>query len=453
MPDTPPSPLPHHRRDRSKAVFVASSFALVFLYGVAVGTFNVFPYAALNFGFNAVRDLRANWRTDLGLRPVFFLEPARYPGSGVTRHVAAQMRPGLTLLAGFFDRQNELRLIRADGTVVRRWPVRFSTLFPNPTYVQPAKAIPRSEWNIDLHDAVALTDGSVVFNFEGVGMAKLGRCGEVVWTVPRMVHHAISPTADGGFWVGSRTYVTGQSPYPHLRTPFYDETVMKVSATGEVVNEISVLDAVIRDYPGVFYGNATFDVPNGDMIHLNDVEELPRSLADRFPRFSTGDLLVSLRGVSMLLVLNPVTRHVVWTQLGPWIRQHDPDFLPSGHISVFSNNTLDGGEAAAEGTEMPDPLGASTILDLDPNTGTTSRVYGGVASQPMYSAFRGKHDVLDNGNLLIVEANAGRVIETNARGEIVWEFINRFDDADAAVVYQARRYPDEYFTTGDWSCR
>jgi hypothetical protein len=44
------------------------------------------------------------------------------------------MAPGLTLVAGMFAGQNQLRLIEADGTPVRIWPARFTELFPRSRY-------------------------------------------------------------------------------------------------------------------------------------------------------------------------------------------------------------------------------------------------------------------------------------------------------------------------------
>lgn len=448
-PSVPPARPP---RDFARLAFIASTFALVFGYGLAVGAYNVFPYRYILAGVNAIRELRENWRTDTGVRPELFLEPARYAGSGVTRHEDARMQAGLTLVAAFIDGGNELRLIRADGTAVRRWPVKFGTLFPRTDHVQPASVVPKSEWHAELHDALVQPDGAVVFNFEAIGLVKLDRCGQVLWTLPRMVHHAISPTADGGFWVASKRYVTGASPYPHLRTPFYDETVMKVAPDGTVQQEISVLEALLRSAPGAFYGNATYDIPNADMIHVNDVEPLDAAHAPAFPRFAEGDLLVSLRGLSLLSVLRPSTGRVVWTQIGSWLRQHDPDFQTNGHITIFSNNTYENGAMPGATTAVPDPMGATTIVDLDPASGESRVLYGGTPNQPLYSAFRGKHQMLANGNLLIVESNAGRVIEVTPSGDVVWEYVNRFDERDAAVVYQAQRYADSYFTVSDWTC-
>lgn len=448
-PSVPPARPP---RDFARVAFVASTLAIVFVYGMAVGAYNVFPYSLIRAGVQSVRELRENWQTDSGLRPTLFLEPARHAGRGVTRHDRTRMQPGLTLVAAFADGGNDLRLLRADGTLVRRWPVKLTDLFPRLDHIQPPQRVPHGDWHTSLHDALALPDGAVVFHFEDMGLVKLDRCGDVVWTVPRMVHHAISPTEDGGFWVLSKRWVTGVSPYPHLRTPFHDETVMKVSADGLVQEEHSVLEALLRSAPGAFYGSAIYGVPAAEMIHVNDVEPLSVALAPAFPQFAAGDLLLSLRGPSLLGVLRPDTGRLIWTSIGPWVRQHDPDFRPDGRITVFNNNTLDLGTTSGPATLVPDPLGATNLLELDPTTGRTRVLYAGTPEHPLYTAFRGKHQVLDNGNLLIVEANAGRVVEVTPGGEIVWEYVNRFDERDVAVVYQAQRYAESSFAITDWTC-
>ena len=82
----------------------------------------------------------------------------------------------------------------------------------------------------------------------------------------------------------------------------------------------------------------------------------------------------------------------------------------------------------------------STILAIDPSTRTVTRDFGGRPDQRMFSKERGTVQRLANGNLLITEAAAGRVIEVDSKGDVVWEFINRFDDSSVAIVTHAQRY-------------
>lgn len=436
------------KTDVSKRAFVFSCLMLVFAYGVAVGAYRIFPYWIIKFAVDSVQQVWEEKPTLLGLRPEGYLRPARHDGAGVTRFLADRAAPGLTFIAGFFEDTNELLLIRLDGAVVQRWPVRFSDFFPAPSHIAPEGLIPATDWNTDIHGALALPDGSVVFNFEYHGMVKLDRCGVVEWTVPRMTHHSIELASDGGFWVSGRRYVEGVSDFPPLEAPYSEDLVLKVSAEGEVLTEMSVprllFESGLRPLWLANGHTNVKDVPGQELVHLNDIEELSDELATEFPQFGAGDLLLSLRNLNLILVIGAGSGGVKWHQTGPWIRQHDPDFLSDGTISVFNNNSDD--------TESGTILGGSSIVRVDPGSGAVSVRYGAAPDQHMYTNSRGKHQTLENGNVLVTETQAGRIFEIDDRGDVVWEFINRFDEDNVAFVNEARRYPEDYFTVENWAC-
>ena len=52
------------------------------------------------------------------------------------------------------------------------------------------------------------------------------------------------------------------------------------------------------------------------------------------------------------------TRIVKWWHIGPWIRQHDPDWSVDGTITLFDNNR--------DGTDRGELLGSSRIIAVDP---------------------------------------------------------------------------------------
>ena len=147
----------------------------------------------------------------------------------------------------------------------------------------------------------------------------------------------------------------------------------------------------------------------------------------------------------MVMVVDSTTWKVKWHQLGPWIGQHDPDFRPNGRISIVNNNN--------DGTESGDILGGSTIVEVDPVKGDLSVTYGDRPGEHWYTRFQGQHQYFpETGTMLITEARAGRVFEVDANRNVVWEFINRYDDKDIADINGAVRYRDDYFTVKDWSC-
>lgn len=424
-----------------EALFVLSAAAGLFGFGAAVGHYEIFPFPVLKFAVESATAVAADTGTILGTRPTQFLEPARYSGNGAIVHDAPKVAPGLTLMYGFFEGGNQIRLVRADGTVVHRWPVKYSDFFPEPRHVAPDKDIPQTDWNAEIHGALPLPDGSIVFNFNYLGTVKLDRCGQTQWTLPLMTHHAVTQAADGTFLIPSWRYVGDTAEYPHLHPPYRNEKILKVSPDGEVLSETSVLEIFYRNnYQGVLARGGG----RGDIIHVNDVEELPADLADRFPMFAAGDLMISMRRGSMVMVVDPTTWRIKWYQAGPWKGQHDPDFLPSGRILIFNNND----DADGQGTLF----GGSNIMEIDPATREVTYRYGLAAGQRMYTESSGKHQELPGGNVLVTEAKAGRLFEFDRSGRVVWEFINRYDDKDVAVITEGTRYPEDYFQVRDWSC-
>ena len=125
--------MPWKRLDFSGALFFVTCGVLIFVYGVIVEKYEIFAYEALKFVQDSTASVYNERETLAEIKPVHFLQPARYDGAGVTVNaVAHDQKDDLVLLSGFFGDSNELRLIRRDGGIVARWPVRFSEIFQIP---------------------------------------------------------------------------------------------------------------------------------------------------------------------------------------------------------------------------------------------------------------------------------------------------------------------------------
>lgn len=68
-------------------------------------------------------------------------------------------------------------------------------------------------------------------------------------------------------------------------------------------------------------------------------------------------------------------------------------------------------------------LGGSRIVSLQPHTGAQKIRYPTKQSERFYTPAGGKWQELDNGNMLLVEARAGRVVEVDSAGRTVWEWV------------------------------
>ena len=421
-----------------RSYWVTSLCALAFACGIAVGVYKIFPYVLLQqIGFTA-RELIRYPRHTFRLVPEKFLAVSPPPGQGVTRHDPRRAYEGMTLIAGFFDDSLGVRLIDMNGDVLNHWPVSYNGIWPESPHldVQP------HDWDTELHGAWLMPDGDVVFTFQYGGLVRMDQCGRVRWKLPRQTHHVFTVNADGTLWVPDRRRrEEAVNQYPKVPAPFEEDYVVKVSPEGQVLAEISILDLIFKSrLEGLVFANGAHDsemvVPlSGDFTHLNDVDVLSPELAPAFPPFETGDLLVSLRNLNLLMVIDPDTESVKWTRTGPFLRQHDPDFLPNGRIAVFDNRRDGSGNKS---------FGGSRILSIDPGVGRESTLYGARPDQFFYTDTMGDHQPLKNGNLLISESQKGHAFEIAPDGKVVWSWVNRWKEGSVGKITQARRYPPDY---------
>lgn len=124
--------------------------------------------------------------------------------------------------------------------------------------------------------------------------------------------------------------------------------------------------------------------------------------------------------------------------VGPWVRQHDPDFGADGRIAVFDNRNdgEDGKRLGGNRVILVEPLGRSD--------GQWETVYENSEETPFFTAKRGMLDLLPNGNILVAETDAGRAFEFDNEEKIVREYVNRHDEARVAPLLHAERYPEAH---------
>jgi hypothetical protein len=430
-----------------KGIWLAICAAvLIFLYGLAVGRFEVFPYAAIETLVSGSREwLQSPWH-NAGIRPEKFLRKPRGPGRGVVINDPAAY-PGQTFMTGFFGKGTGMRLVDREGRTLHEWHVSFSAIWPDTSHVT---LPPRHDWETHIHGAVLYPNGDVIFNFSYVGLARIDRCSRVLWKLPLQTHHSVLMANDGSLWVPSRRLRTAAvAKFPGLEPPFMEELVLEISPQGKVLREISILDVIYGSrYEGLLSASGSHaarpTIPaDGDFTHLNDIEVLEAEMAPAFPQFQAGDLLLSLRNLNLILVVDRQTERIKWAMTGPFVRQHDPDFLPSGRVSVFDNRRDE-----RDGRD----LGGARILEVDPQTHRSVTVYGEREKEFFYTETQGDHQRLPNGNILITESEYGHVFEVDAAGKVVWSFVNRWDDESVAEVERATRYPEGYLALKKERC-
>ena len=154
---------------------------------------------------------------------------------------------------------------------------------------------------------------------------------------------------------------------------------------------------------------------------------------------------MSLRHPSLVFVLDPRSVRVKWHATRPFLHQHDPHFVGDGWIGVFDNNQ----DPTPRGTM----LGGSRIVALRPATDSVAVWFPTPRSDPFYTATAGHWQPLDNGNYLLTESRAGRVVEVAPDGRTVWEWIHQpYDGTRAPFVTGGTRYALTRADVADWPC-
>lgn len=436
--------------NRAEAVlFVLSATMISFVVGFAVRDQRWFPTGPLLRAANEAHRLTS---------PPAWAVPRVYERSGVSSSAGSGARTrGLTLVASHWSDDNwlpGLRLLSPDGEVLHEWHVDPSSLAASDGDGEAASIGP--EWarhlalrDRNIHSARLLSDGDVVLTVEYVAALRLDACSRIEWALREENHHTVVRADDGTFWIpaGSRSPPAGtRRPWsvPGLQEPLYHDRMLQVTPEGEITSDIHVLEVLFANGLEHLVPRANF-FGSGDLTHLNDIEPLPRRLSAAFPEFEAGDLLVSLRDLNLVMVVDPNTLNVRWHRTGPFIMQHDPDFLPDGSISVFDNRF--------DFTPRGSFLGGSRVLSLSPGTDSTAVLFSPGDSMAFYTEFMGNSQQLADGHLLLTEAQAGRVMETNRRGEIVWEWVvEPYDESHVPEVAFAARYDFAVEQVAAWPC-
>jgi hypothetical protein len=425
------------KRNLAALITALSAILLAFLGGMTVGHLRLGPDVLVSRAIAAIDDLKENGQAYFLGKPVGHLRPLRFERTGIVVADAARAAPGVTFVTGLFGNRLGARLYGPDGTLLYEWPTNFFEVAPD------EMAFP---FDALIHGDALYPDGDLVVNLDGRGLMRVSACGEIRWQNRDRSHHAIFIDEAGFIWTPT------SAPEYHeprlLGEPFRFDRVAKFDpANGRKVDEIDLVEVLVE---AEAQGLALSNRPKPeDMMHLNDVEVLSSAMAGRFPGFAAGDIMLSSRQFNQLWVLDGQSHALKWWQAGPMVGQHDPDFQPDGTITLFDNRPS--GDASPENGYRSD-LGGSRILALDPQTRAYRTLYASSERDVFYSPYRGKHQMLANGNILITETDAGRAFEVTPQGDIVWSFVNGWDEDEVGWVMSATRYPPDHAAIGRTVC-
>ena len=275
-------------------------------------------------------------------------------------------------------------------------------------------------------------DGGLLYNSST--LRKINICSDLVFqNTHDYFHHSIETDGNGDIWVPSHLYpqtlparTVGRKIL--AKQGFLDDAIVKLSPDGEILFEKSVSQIFIDnglEYLLFSVGGRLFDY---DPIHINDIQ--PVNFDGEF--WQKGDVFLSLRHQSMILLYRPSTNKIMWKGVGPFFHQHDVNILDNHRISVFNNKSKD----FVNGDEV-DGHNEVSIYDFKTDT-YSSYLKDSLIENDVRTITQGRSKILPYGELFIEETNYGRTLFFNADGSLRWTHVNRAENGNVYSVAWSR---------------
>ena len=292
--------------------------------------------------------------------------------TGVTRHDASAASAGYTLFT--YARGPEAVLVDMSGRVLHSWGV------PGPDYWARAHVYP----NGDL----------LVMTADPYRLMRLDSDSNVLWVYEKPVHHDFEVMEDGSIWVLIREATTRE--HIHGGAWLLDDAIHHLDENGRELGErVSILESLEASESYRSWVDEAQLPEEADIFHTNSVEI----------KEGSHSALVSIRSLGAVAMLELDGGRVEWAVKGPWAMQHEAQ-LSADTLLLFDNAGL--GEQ-------------SRVIEFDMQA---SVIVWSYTEDGFLSKGAGAQQRLPNGNILISESEAGRIIEVTRAGDVVWEFIN-----------------------------
>lgn len=269
-------------------------------------------------------------------------------------------------------------------------------------------------------------DTGLILKAENGILYKLNKQSKIEWYVKGVFHHSIEQDADGNYWVpySSVTTELDTTKYPGLK----DDGIVKVSPKGKIQYTKAITKSMIDNgFEAQLIGVGPYE---RSPLHINDIQ--PALTDSKY--WKKGDLLISMRNRSTVILYRPSTDKIIWMQTGPWLNQHDVNFVDSTSISVFGNDVI-----------RIDRLyhfvrKYNNVYVYNFTTNTTTAPYAVAFSMnDIHTERSGRGLILNNKDLFVEETYAGKLYRLN-NSKVVWRYMEIIDANYVGRISWSRYY-------------
>lgn len=278
------------------------------------------------------------------------------------------------------------------------------------------------KWNVEntnnetarVFHPLYLSDGSLVYyySYKWYGMKRIDSSGKEIWKQKKFIfHHGMELNKDGDIWACAKeraAYNTGLCKIENKSVFYEDNIITKLDIeTGDVLFHKSVSE-ILKDNNFANYILKAQVIK--DPIHLNDIQPALKTT----DYYQEDDVFLSIRSISCIIHYRPSTNEVIKIIEGPFVNQHDVDFLNDHTLAIFNNNFYPGG---FNGTKKP-PKDSSKLVDMghfyssivtyDLRNGDFSVIADSIfRTNKIFTRSEGLQEFIDPETFFIEEQNSG----------------------------------------------
>lgn len=251
-------------------------------------------------------------------------------------------------------------------------------------------------------------------------LVKLDFNSNVIWVNDEnMFHHSTNLDDEENIYVPSqyKPYSKLVSEYVGLNNAtekynYEDDAINILNKTGKILFSKSVTEILIEHG----YLNRIFSQQSHktDPIHLNDIQPVLKDTK----YFKKGDVFLSLRNLSMIILYRPSTNKIIKIIEGEFYNQHDVDILDESRISIYNNNVF-------LNYQNKRIVKNNEIIIYDFETNSFSKKFEKTFIENEINSYsNGLVDFLQDGSAIVEDRNNGRIFYLNSEGEVIWIFNN-----------------------------
>ena len=337
--------------------------------------------------------------------------------------------PGYALITPYDTRRGRatVQLIRlSDGHILKEWLPDVAAINAHSHFRSAIVDLYRDK-SVDrmrpMHPML-LGNGDLLIH-DNTPLSRIDGCGRPRWVIDGIFHHSLERAADGSLWI---PYRLARSSVPGVGAKFADEALAQVDESGKLIRVERLIDILDRNDLGGLWRGRPYEE---DPFHLNDIQPVLRS----GPYWQKGDVILSLRNMSLIALYRPSTGRILWTRAGPWSAQHDVSILDDHRIMVFDNHVNWG----YSGRRVD---GNSRLLVYDFATDkVTSPLAATFARRDILTATQGRATRLANGDVMVEETERGQLMRIAPDGSLRWRYVSA-DSSGRRLWLSWSRYLD-----------